>query len=203
MAKNQSRDPLVLSPNWHVDCQLSSELPDDRVVSSRFLLNLPFAAVTLALLVIFFWELSTDFSLNAAISDRARKINDSRVQIATIKQQQRDYTGYAFKIEAAHNLVKNRLYVSHFMSELSVARPGPMVIEAVEMIESSIIVRGTLTGSAEDSTSLVSAYLKRLHADPEIEKRFQTVLLTSFERARSMDVQNFELTFRFKPEAAP
>ena len=32
MARNQSRDPLVLSPHWHVDCRLPAELPDDRVV---------------------------------------------------------------------------------------------------------------------------------------------------------------------------
>lgn len=43
----------MLSPNWHVDCRLPDELPDDRVVSSRFLLNLPFGAITLVLMVFF------------------------------------------------------------------------------------------------------------------------------------------------------
>ena len=60
---SKSRDPLALTPHWHVDCALEAELPDDRVVSSRFLVNLPFGAVTLILIVVFSLRLSTDLSL--------------------------------------------------------------------------------------------------------------------------------------------
>lgn len=198
MARNQSRDPLVLSAHWHVDCRLPNELPDDRVVSSRFLVNLPFGAIALTLLVFFSWELITDLSLRSNISDWGRRLSDSRVGVAAIKAQQREYTTLAFKIETAYNLMKNRLFVSHFMTQLSHSRPGPMVIDSVESLENSILVRGNLAGSAEDATQAIGVYLDQLRKDPEIGSRFDTIQLANFERARGGDLQNFELSFRFK-----
>ena len=117
MARNQSQDPLVLSPNWHVDCRLTAELPDDRVVSSRFLVNLPFGLVTLGLLMFFGWKFSTYLSLRSNIDDWGRRLADSRIEVANIKQLQRDYAGAAAKIELAHNLINAPLFVTHFTNE--------------------------------------------------------------------------------------
>ena len=201
MARNQSRDPLVLSPHWHVDCRLPAELPDDRVVSSRFLVNLPFGLITLGLVVFFGWLLSTDLSLRSNIADWARRLSDSRVEIANIKQQQRDYTGLAFKIETAHTLMKSRLFVSHFMTQLSRSRLGSMVIDNVESFDSNLIVRGSLGGTAEQATRAIGTYVDQLRKDPAIGEHFDSISVTNFERAQDGNQQNFELTFKFKPEA--
>lgn len=124
------------------------------------------------------------------------------MEIANIKQQQRDYTGLAFKIESAHALMKNRIFVSHFMTQLGRSRPASMMIDSVEALDATAIVRGSITGSADDSTALVGAYLRALRADMEIGKHFDSILMTSFERARTGEVQNFEITFKFKPESS-
>jgi hypothetical protein len=203
MAKNQSRDPLLLSPHWHVDCRLPLELPDDRVISSRFLLNLPFGIVTLALLMVFSWELSTDLSLQANVDDLARRLSDSRVVIANIKQQQREYTTLAYKIETAHTLMNNRLFVSHFMAQLSRVRPATMVIDDVEALNSVIVVRGSMGGTAEQAGVEIGNYAEQLRNDPEIGPRFDTILVSNFERPPGGQRQNFELTFKFKTGVAP
>jgi hypothetical protein len=203
MARNQSRDPLELTPHWHVDCRLPGELPDDRVVSSRFLVNLPFGLITLGLLVFFGWLLSTDLSLRSNIADWGRRISDSRIEVATIKQQQRDYTTLAFKIEAAHNLMKSRLFVSHFMTQLSRSRLGPMVIDNVESFDANLIVRGSLGGTAEQASRAIGTYLDQLRKDPEIGQHFDSIIVTNFDRAPGGTQQNFELTFKFKPEGSP
>ncbi|MEI7552277.1 MAG: hypothetical protein WCL24_08090 [Verrucomicrobiota bacterium] len=203
MARNQSRDPLVLSAHWHVDCRLPAELPDDRVVSSRFLVNLPFGMATLGLLIFFGWLLSTDLSLRGNIADWSRRLSDSRVEVATIKQQQREYAALAFKIEAAHTLMKSRLFVSHFMTQLSRSRPGPMIIDNVESFDANLIVRGTLGGSAEQATRAIGVYLDQLRQDEEIGPHFDSIAVTNFDRAPSGNQQNFELTFKFKPEGSP
>lgn len=198
MSKN--RDPLALSDHWHVDCRLESELPDDRVVSSRFLVNLPFGAITLVLMVVFGLKLSTDLSLRGFINDWNRRLSESRVKIATIKQMQRDYSVVSSKIEQAHSLAKNRLFVYNFMTELGHTRPEQMVINTVESTGYGIIVRGTLGESSERATLLIQQYVALLGKDPEIGQRFE-IVLTSFERDRATDQQNFELTFRFLPNA--
>ena len=203
MARNQSRDPLVLSAHWHVDCRLPAELPDDRVVSSRFLVNLPFGMATLGLLIFFGWLLSTNLSLRGNIADWSRRLSDSRVEVASIKQQQREYATLAFKIETAHTLMKSRLYVSHFMTQLSRSRPGTMVIESVDSLNANLIVQGRLRGSAEQATRAIGDYVEKLRKDPEIGARFESIFVTNFERAQSGDEQDFELTFRFNPEGSP
>ena len=202
MARNQSRDPLVLSPHWHVDCRLPAELPDDRVVSSRFLVNLPFGLIALGLLVFFGWLLSNDLSLRSNIADWSRRIQDSRIEVANIKQQQREYTTLAFKIETAHSLMKSRLFVTHFMTQLSRSRLGPMVIDTVESFDANLIVRGTLGGTAEQATRSIGAYVEQLKQDPEIGQHFESITVSNFERAPGSALQNFELTFKFKPEVS-
>ena len=202
MAKNQSRDPLILSPNWHIDCRLPTELPDDRVVSSRFLVNLPFGLMTLGLLVFCGWELSTDLSLRANVDDLSRRLKESRVEMANIKQQQRDYTTMAFKIETAHTLMNNRLFVSHFMNLLSRERPASMVIEDVEALNTVLVVRGSMSGAAEQAGAQVGNYVEQLRKDPQIGPRFETILVSNFEHPPGSERNNFELTFKFKVEAA-
>ena len=188
MSKN--RDPLALSAHWHVDCALINELPDDRVVSSRFLVNLPFGAVTLILLVIFSLKLSNDLSLRTFIDDWGRRLADSRIQVAGIKQMQRDYTVASYKVEQAHRLAYNRV-----MTELAHTRPEQMAVSNVESTATGIVVRGTLGESSERSTLLIGKYVEQLAKNPQFAQRFE-ITVTSFERDRATDQQNFELTFR-------
>lgn len=194
----KSRDPLALSEHWHVDCRLEAELPDDRVVSSRFLVNLPFGAVTLALAVFFGLEMSKDLSLRSFIADWSRRIADSRIQVAAIKQMQRDYTVLSAKIEMAHQLVWNRLFLYGFTSQLGRTRPDQMVINTIESTPTGVVVRGTLGESSETATQLIGQYVKQLSQDPEFKPLFE-ITVTSFERDRNTDQQNFEITFRLLP----
>lgn len=196
MSKN--RDPLALSAHWHVDCALVNELPDDRVVSSRFLVNLPFGAVTLVLLVIFGLKLSNDLSLRTFISDWGRRLADSRIQVAGIKQMQRDYAGVSYKIEQAYRLAHNRVGIYDFMTALAHTRPEQMVISNIESTANGIVVRGTLGESSEHATLLIGKYVEQLNRNPQFSAQFE-ITVTSFERDRTTDQQNFELTFRLLP----
>lgn len=199
MSKN--RDPLALSDHWHVDCALVTELPDDRVVSSRFLFNLPFGAVTLVLIVIFGLKFSTDLSLRGFISDWNRRLSDSRVKVAEIKQMQRDYSVVSSKIEMAHRLVQNRLFIYDFTVELGRSRPESMVINSIESSSMGVVVRGTLGESSERATLLIGQYVALLTKNPAFGPRFE-ITVSSFERDRTSDQQNFELNFRFLPPPA-
>ena len=203
MARNQSQDPLVLSPNWHVDCRLTAELPDDRVVSSRFLVNLPFGLVTLGLLMFFGWKFSTYLSLRSNIDDWGRRLADSRIEIANIKQLQREYAGAAAKIELAHNLINAPLFITHFTTQLSHTRPEQMVIDSIESVEANITVRGRLAETPERATVLIGTYMDQLRKDPLIGPHFRDISLTNFDRAANGIQQNFELTFKSATEGSP
>ena len=200
---SKSRDPLALSPHWHVDCSLVAELPDDRVVSGRFLINLPFGAITLVLLVLVGLNLANFLSLRFNITDWNRRLSDSRVELASIKQMQREYVGTAKKIEMAHTLLKGRLMVYAFMTELGRTRPDQMVMNDIEATGSSIVVRGTLGESSEQATLLIGKFVEQMRRDPEIAPYFRkdNINVTSFEFNRTTGLQDFELTFQFVPTA--
>jgi hypothetical protein len=196
MSKN--RDPLALSDHWHVDCALVTELPDDRVVSGRFLFNLPFGAITLVLIVIFSLKLSTDLSLRNLIADWNRRLAGSREQVASIKQMQREYAVLSSKIEMAHHLVKGPLFVYNFVTALAHTRPETMVINSIDSTVYGVMVRGTLGESSERATQLIGQYVTQLGKDPQFNSLFE-ITVSSFERDRNSGQQNFELTFRYLP----
>ena len=87
-----------------------------------------FGAVTLVLMVLFGWYLYKDLNLRFEIANASRRIADSRVEVAGINQMQRDYIVAANKIELAHTLVRNRLFVYHFTTELG--HPGTIKFTA-------------------------------------------------------------------------
>jgi hypothetical protein len=198
---SKSRDPLLLGPHWHVDCSLDAELPDDRVVSSRFLVNLPFGMATLVLLILFGWNLYKDLNLHFDIASTVRRIADSRVEVASIRQMQLDYIAAASKIELAHKLVRSRLFVYQFTTELGRTRPEQMVINSIESSEVGVVVRGTLGESSERATLLISKYVDQLAKDPEIGPHFKKegINVTAFESNPATHQQNFEITFQFGP----
>ena len=51
----RSRDPLALSPHWHVDCRIEAELPEDNIVGTRFLINMVFTVLALAAVLFTGW----------------------------------------------------------------------------------------------------------------------------------------------------
>jgi hypothetical protein len=130
-----------------------------------------------------------------------RRIADSRVEVAAIRQMQLDYIAAASKIELAHKLIKSRLFVFQFTTELGRTRPEQMVINTIESNDAGIVVRGTLGESSERATLLISRYVDQLAKDPDIGPRFKKdgINVTSFESNPATHQQNFEITFLFGP----
>ena len=84
----------------------------------------------------------------------------------------------------------------NFLNELGRTRPDQMVVNSIESTGQSIVVRGTLGESSEKATLLIGQYVAQLSKNPELSSRFE-ITVTSFERERGTDQQNFEVTFRF------
>src|SRR6185503_5481345 len=108
----RSRDPLVLSPHWHVDCRLEAELPEDNIVGTRFLINFVFCAVAVVALVFAGWLGYRNLSLRLQISDWEKRISDNKAEVAEINRMQREYAVEAAKIDQAYKLVRPQLYLS-------------------------------------------------------------------------------------------
>ena len=101
----------------------------------------------------------------------------------------------------AYNLVHGRMFIYNFVNALGHTRPDSMVISSIESTSYGVAVRGTLGESSERATQLIGQYVDQLTKDPQFGRRFE-ITVSSFERDRTSDLQNFEIAFRFLPPPA-
>jgi len=201
MAKN--RDPLVLSPHWHLDCRIVGELPEDTVVGRRFLVNAVLGSILVILSLLGGWLAYQSFSLRFQIHDWEQRIAANRAEVVELQKMQSDYRAEADKIDQVYRLINSPILVSGFITNLGRTLPAQMTIDVIEANDTKVAVRGTLRATSERGTLLISAYLDVLRADPQIGPHFRSIVGTGFERNRYNDsLQNVEITFYFKPPAS-
>src|SRR4051812_39694536 len=101
---SRKRDPLGLPPHWHVDCRLQSELPEDTIVGTRFLVNALFSGVALAALLFAGWVGYLTLNLHSQIRDWEQRIKENRAEVRDIQRMQQEYAVEAGKIDQAYQL---------------------------------------------------------------------------------------------------
>ncbi len=193
-----SRDPLALSPHWHVDLRLESELPEDTVIGTRFLVHSAFAAVALTALVFAGYQGAVAFSLSHQIQDWEKRISDNRAEVADITRMQREYSVEAVKIDQAFALVRPQLLVSHFIENIGRTRPERIVIDLIDWNDAGIVLRGSLRERSDRATAMLGNYVEELQRDPKIGPLFQKIALTDLDRGAAGDTLRFEIRFVLK-----
>jgi hypothetical protein len=196
---SNSRDPLELTPHWHLDCRIESELPEDNVVGTRFLINVLSSAVAFGALLFAGWLGYADFSKRREIRDWERRIEENRAEVLDIKRMQGEFGVEAAKIDEAYKLVHPQLSVYGFLGQVGRSRPGPLLIDLIEWNDTGIFVRGNTRESYERATQLVNAYVKALGKDEKLVALFREIRNTGFDRAAATEVITFEIAFYFKP----
>jgi hypothetical protein len=194
----RSRDPLVLSPHWHVDCRLETELPEDNVVGTRFLINALFGSVTVALVLLAGWLGYLSISLRHQIRDWDKSISDSRTEVQEVKRMQLELVAEAKKIDNAYALMKAPLFITGFIANLGRTLPPQMLIDSIESNDNAIVLRGSIHESFEAASSLFSGYMKKLGSEPEIGPYFEKITSSDFKRTDDNNII-FEITFQRKP----
>jgi hypothetical protein len=199
----KSRDPLDLSPHWHVDCRLEGELPEDTVVGTRFLINAVFGSAAIILMLLIGWLAYQSFSLRYQIRDWDKRISDYKAEVGDLQIKQGEYRAEADKIDQAYPLMKPPLFVSGFVAHLGQTLPAPMSVDVIESNDSRVAVRGSVRETSERASRILSDYVNLLRADAQFAASFRAdkpISLTGLERNKNNDdLQNFEITFYFKP----
>jgi hypothetical protein len=194
----KSRDPLTLSPHWHIDCRLETELPEDNVVGKRFLVNALFGSSALTLVLFAGWLAYLVINFRGQIHDWDQRISDSKRDVGEIQRMQRDYLIEARKVDSAYALMKAPLFISDFIARLGQILPPQMVIDSIESSNNAILVRGSIHATFETAGELFNGYLKRLPTEAEIGPFFEKISPSGFVRADESTV-SFEITFQKKP----
>lgn len=194
----RTRDPLGLSPHWHVDLRLETELPEDTVIGTRFLVHAAFSAVALTAVVFAGYQGYIALSLSHQIQDWEKRINDNRAEVADIMRMQREYSTEAVKIDQAYALVRPQLFVSEFIANLGRTRPDRIAIDLIEWNDGGVVLRGNLRERSDRATELLGGYIDQLRRDVKIGPLFREIVLTDLARGVTGDTLRFEIKFSMK-----
>jgi hypothetical protein len=200
MKMKSTRDRLFLGPNWHVDCRLVAELPEDSVVGIRFITYAVSLAVALAAILFTGWYTYTDLNLRHQIDDANARLEDDRWEVIEISRLQRFYEIESRKIESAYSDMHNPVLISGFISRLGHTLPERMIIDAIEFNDNAFVVRGQLREISERASVTIGDYMDRLRKDPEIGPHCASITVTALDRSIDDEqMMSYTITFRLKP----
>lgn len=195
---SNSSDQLNLSDHWHLDCRIIAELPEDRVIGTRFLINLFIGALTGAIGLCAAWLLYVNLGLRQNINEWDQRMAEQQAEVVELQRLQTDYKHEAAKIDHAFDLLQNPFVVSRFILKLGRTHPEIMLIDRIESTSSNIVIRGSLNESSERASITLSNYIRELRVDPELGPLFSDIVMTDFQRVSEDGKLNFEITFRFR-----
>jgi hypothetical protein len=195
---SRSKDPLVLSPHWHVDYRLEAELPEDTIIGRRFLINVAFTLPALVALYFAGLKGAVAWNLYGQIQEIERRINENRVEIKAIDAIHQEYVVEALKIDEAYSLLKPQLYVSGFIANIGRTRPPQMAIDLIEWNDGGVVVRGNLQERSERASRILGGYVEQLRKDPRIMPLFNAIQLTDIDRGTGGETLRFEIKFALK-----
>lgn len=207
---SQSRDLNAAMPHWHLDCRIESELPEDNVVGTRFLINTLFGALAVAAMLYAGWLSYLDLTIRRQISDWELRIKDNRAEVLEVKRMQGEYSGAAAKVDEAYRLIKPQLHVYEFLSNLGKSRPDRLLIDSIEWNDAGISVHGSLRETSQTASLLVGDYVKKLGKEEKLVALFREIRLMALDRAAGQDrapgdergteieTFNFEIQFYFR-----
>jgi hypothetical protein len=197
-----SRERLLLGPNWHVDCRLVVELPEDSIVGIRFTIYVISCVIAFTAVLFTGYLIYLDLNIRHQIADWNQKIEEDKWEELAIKIRQHNYEGESKKIESAYNEMKNPVFVSGFFSELGRTLPPQMIVDSISWSEGAVVFRGNLRDTSEHASMILGDYVDKLRADPEIGPHFGSISLTGAERSTLDDqLMIFQITMRAKPKS--
>jgi len=194
----RKRDPLGLTPHWHLDCRIEADLPEDTIIGTRFLVHVGFIAVAVAAMVFTGYQAYVMLNWQRQIGDWEQRIKDNRAEVRDIQRLQQEYAVEAAKIDQAYALVRPRLYVSELVANLGRTRPERMAIDIIEWSEAGVIIRGNLRERSDRATEMLGGYVEVLRRDPQIGPLFREIVLTDLDRGSSGETLRFEIKLSMK-----
>ena len=196
----QSQSRLVDA--WHPNFRNRERLPDTKVVRTYFFVN--FTAVTLVLcLALGVWY------QEYRIGVLDRQVTDWQVQIARNQKSAVEAVALSKKFAAEEKKIRElgvflqqRLVLSQFMVHLGKSLPAALVIDAVDIRETGVSLRGTAAGSPVEATGRTSAYVELLQHDSYFKDIVETKDVTQdVKRDQASGRVTFDLFMRFKGRA--
>ncbi len=197
------KDNDVYQGPWHLDCRLSGNLPSNDLVRSRFMANAIAATLAVCAMMILFWQVYLNRSLQTEISFWNQRINENQKQADELKALTHTLGDQTAKLDQAYTLTQAPYVLSNLVMAFGRSRLDRMSIESINGFAGGVVLRGTLRAtSSELATQQLKAYVVTLRNDREFAALFSTIALTSLERLEGDLGMHFEVALKLKDKEA-
>jgi hypothetical protein len=102
------------------------------------------------------------------------------------------------KIEELNGFLKQRMVLSEFLQHIGSTLPPEIAMDAVELRETGVDLRGVAAGTPDEASGRTSAYVETLKQDQYLLGIFEDVALNRLERAQGSERLTFAVFLRFK-----
>lgn len=192
-----AEDAVYQGP-WHIDCRLSAQLPNNKLVRRRFLSTVIGVALAASSLTLMGWLLYFSHTLSADTIFQSQRIVESQKAYNDLLQTTRTLATRSARLDRAYELMGAPYQVSDLILSLGRTRPANMRIDTIEATEAGVTMRGGLREPSEQASRSLRRYVDDLRRDPAIGPIFATVALTSLQREDESDSLAFEISFKLK-----
>ena len=203
--KSSGKASVVAAPVWHPNFRIVQRLPDTKPIRTIFFINSAAVMVAVGLaLYIGYYEvglraLRTD--TDSAISElgQNKPASDEAVALyANFKEQES-------RVLALQGfLAARKLVVSDFILHLGASLPPSVRLSSIDYRAANIVLRGDITGAADEASGLVYTYIDLLRKDKELGELFSAITLNNVARDPGTGHIRFEagLTYKGAPVKA-
>jgi hypothetical protein len=196
--ENTPGEDAVYQGPWHIDCRLSAQLPNNRMVRRRFFSTALAAALAASALTLTCWLLYVSNTLASDTVFWTQRIGESQKLYNELNQTTRTLASRAGRLDNAYELMGGPYRVSSLILSLGRTRPANMRIDTIAANDAGVAMRGGLREPSEQASRSLRRYVDELRRDPAIGPVFATIALTSLQREDDSDSLAFEITFKLK-----
>lgn len=184
---------------WHPNFRVVATLPDTKVIRTAFLVN--FVAIGLflgtgAVLVLREQELAT---VRAQTAELDARIAENAPKVAQAIKLQEEFTALEKRLKEIDVFGTPDFVASQFLRRLAETLPRFFTIDAAEVLDKGVRLKGTIVGSSSKATELATAYVDQIKADPLLSGQMHSVMLNTITRDPGANRMVFEIEMKMKP----
>ena len=185
-------------PAWHPNFRNHERLPDTKVVRTQFFVNFAAIAVSASLLLYFSYQEYRIKNLHHQVAEWQAQIDTNKKASIQAQVLSQKFAEEAKKIGELEKFVQPHVVLSQLLMNLGSTLPPDMAVDAAEIRENGVELRGVAAGTPDEASGHTSAYVEKLKQDKYFSSVFEDVALNRLERAPGTDRLAFDLFLRFK-----
>lgn len=198
----KSGDKAALSqPAWRPNFRNVEHLPDTKAVRTAFFIN--GLAVLLAVILLIF-AVFKEYRLGV-LSDNVAEweqiIADNKAASDAAIKKFQEFQAKDKQLAMAEGLISQPLVFSDLVFHLGKTLPPDITLGAIDYRGTLVGLTGSVRGSPEQASGMVTAYLDQLRKDEVLKKTFAEVELVNMSRNAAAESISMELVLKFPAPA--